>query len=227
MLTPRLECILRHITSIKIADIGTDHAYIPIELAKKYKDITAIACDIKSGPLAIATANIEKYGFTGVISTRLGSGLNCLCEGEVDEIIIAGMGGILISQIIEENIHIARSAKKLILQPMNAQDELRRFLIENSFSISNEDIAIEGFKVYNVFDVQNGVQKPFLRDIDYSIPPTIYSHKYVSKLLDKKMREFSKIASGIEKASEQDLVTLAHYNALIDDILKIKKELSL
>ena len=88
MITPRLEMILRHVTGEICADIGTDHAYIPIELAKRGKKV--IATDIMPGPLAIAEENVAKSGVD--IELRLGGGLAPLALGEVDTVIIAGMG---------------------------------------------------------------------------------------------------------------------------------------
>ena len=94
MITPRLKAIINNVTCPKIADIGTDHAYIPIFLTEKNLADKIIATDINEGPLNVARENIDKKGLN--IETRLGGGLSVITAGEIDEIIIAGMGGILI-----------------------------------------------------------------------------------------------------------------------------------
>ena len=127
MITERLQCILNYVDSEVIADIGTDHAYIPIELVKKNRVKRAIAADINEGPLKIAQKNIKSEGLSDRIETRLGSGISVLEKGEAGQIIIAGMGGELIEYIIKSDIETAKGSE-LLLQPMNNQYELRKFL---------------------------------------------------------------------------------------------------
>lgn len=219
MLTPRLELIYQKIIGKKAADIGTDHAYIPIELIKSGRCEKVIASDIKKGPLEIAKKNIKAEGIH--IDVRLGAGLSVLKAGEVEDIIIAGMGGKLICTIIEENMMVAKSAR-LILQPMNSQFELRKFLIENGFSVVDEDIAVEGFKVYNVLVCTFGGKGIiYNEEIDYHVPSCLKGHKYYKNLLDKKIREFTKIIKGYEKAKQpQDEEKLKLYKEYIQQLKK-------
>ena len=95
----------------KIADVGTDHAYLPIYLIKEKKATHAIACDLREGPLENAKKNIKKFGLEEKIETRLSNGLENIKENEADEVIIAGMGGILISEILA--IICSASTKKV------------------------------------------------------------------------------------------------------------------
>ena len=133
------------------ADIGTDHAYIPIFLVKSGITPRAIASDIKKGPIARAEANIRLHGLKEKIETRIGPGLETLTEGDNAEvIIIAGMGGILISHILEASQNIVRNAKLLILQPMTAVTELRQYLSQNQYEISSEYLEAEEEKIYNI-----------------------------------------------------------------------------
>lgn len=203
MITPRLETIIKHVNGKIIADIGTDHAYIPIYLIENNMAERVIASDIKEGPAGIAKDNIKSHGLADKIEIRLGSGLSVLDEGEADTIIIAGMGGILISEIIDADIDIAKKSK-LILQPMNAQYELRKYLLSHGFKIMNEDMAVEGFKVYNIMNVESGQQKPFETDFEYQIPKYLKSHKYFKNLYDKKHREFIKVINGLENSNDTD-----------------------
>ncbi|MGN0164183.1 MAG: tRNA (adenine(22)-N(1))-methyltransferase [Candidatus Ornithomonoglobus sp.] len=210
MLTPRLNCIINYVNADTAADIGTDHAYVSIELIRSGRAKRVIASDVRKGPLDIAKGHIEKYGLCDRIEARLGGGLSVLEPGEADTIIIAGMGGELIEEIIREDEAAAR-ASQLVLQPMNSQYELRKYLLENGFTIEKEDIESEGHRVYNLLVVKSGKQKPFEKDIDYHLPPYLYKHEKFGALLEKKQREFIKIIKGLEKSENCDIIKLEYF----------------
>lgn len=150
-LAPRLEKIASLVPPNRCtADIGTDHAYIPIYLVKKGIAEKAIASDIRRGPLLRAKENTEKYNLSGQIDLRLGGGLSTLSPCDADVIIIAGMGGILIADILEESRAVMDNAKLLILQPMTAILELREYLMSHGFSIESEHLEAEDEKLYNI-----------------------------------------------------------------------------
>ena len=218
MITPRLEKIISLVSSKRIADIGTDHAYIPIRLAEQNKIETAVATDKNKGPLEIAAQNVKKYGLENIISLRQGDGLNPLKQNEADEIIIAGMGGKLISDIIEANLEIAKNAT-LILQPMNAQYELRKNLSSLGFSIIYEDLEKEGCKIYNFMVCR--YEKSEARDeFEYHIPKSLTSHKLYKMLYDKKKREFTKIICGMKCSKEYDCKVLKYYEKMLEQLEK-------
>ena len=210
MLTPRLINVVSNIKGITVADIGTDHAYAPLYLVSEGICEKAIASDVKTGPVEIARANIAKYNLSDKIEVRMGSGLSILSPGETEDIIIAGMGGELIIEIIKANEDVARSSR-LILQPMNSQYELRHFLIENNFMIENEDISVEGFKVYNLIVAKSGKGEIFEKDIYYHLPPYLKNNKNYKALYDKKKREFTRVIEGLENSKEPDLDKLKIY----------------
>ena len=219
MLTERLNCIINYVNCERAADIGTDHAYVATELIRLGRAKRVIAADIRRGPLNAAEENINKNRMENEIETRLGSGLSVLTPKEVEVSIIAGMGGELISEIIKEDIKTARSMT-LALQPMNAQYELRKFLIENDFTIEKEDIVCEGERVYNVMIVKNGKSEPFNKEIYYHIPPYLLSHPLFEQLYSKKEREFIKIVSGLEKSSNCDYEKLDYYKEMLSEMRK-------
>lgn len=132
-----------------VADIGTDHAFIPAYLVENGISDWIIASDISQGPIDNALKTIEGLGIGDKVSTVLAPGLKGIYE-PVDNIIIAGMGGIVIAEIIEESYEIACKAKKLILQPMSSTIDLRKYLYERSFTIIEEKIAVEGEKFYEI-----------------------------------------------------------------------------
>ena len=210
MITPRLQAVINNVKHKKIADIGTDHAYIPIFLAEKNLADRVIATDINEGPLSIARDNIRKKGLEDKIETRLGGGLSVLRAGEAYDIIIAGMGGILISEIIENDIDTAKQSR-LVLQPMNAQYELRKYLVSHGFKIIKEDLAVEGFKVYNIIIAEYGETQPFETDFEYQIPKYLAEHKYFKDLCRKKRREFTKVIKGLENSGGDHAEKLEKY----------------
>ena len=217
MLTPRLKLIADLVEGKTVADIGTDHAYIPIHLMKNGRCDRVIASDVNKGPSEIAKNHIKSEGLE--IEVRTGSGLSVLMPGEVQDIIIAGMGGKLICEILEANAEVAKNSR-LILQPMNGQYELRTFLLKEGYNISYEDLALEGFKVYNVIVCDmNKEPLTYKGERDLHIPTFLEGHTYYPQLKAKKIREFTKIISGYEKStSDIDVQRLDIYKNILTEI---------
>lgn len=150
-LSPRLQTIADCIRSrTTMADIGTDHAYLPIYMVRSGLMRRAIASDINKGPIEIAQNRIRQYKLETQIEARLGSGLMVLSPQETDAIVIAGMGGMLIADIIEQSRAVAEAAQELILQPMLDAEKLRSYLINNGFEIYDEELAKEDRRVYEI-----------------------------------------------------------------------------
>ena len=137
----------------RVADIGTDHAFLPIALVKSGKAERIIACDIKQKPLENARKNIERANASSV-ELRLSDGLQNIKSSEVDTVVIAGMGGEVISGILERSHFIKDNTYSLILQPMTAADYLRKFLTQNGFEIKREIAVEENSKLYTVILAQ-------------------------------------------------------------------------
>ena len=222
MITPRLDMILQNVIGCSVADIGTDHAFIPIALAKR--GIRVIATDVNAGPLISAKKNIDKYGLD--ITLLKGAGLSPLKLGDAEDIIIAGMGGELIKTIILNDAKTAHSAR-LLLQPMNAASELRRFLLENGFKIIAEDLSKEGRKVYNLIIAESGVSSLPNREIDLYLPPALYSHPLFPMLIEKNERMFKKRICGLSLSKTPDYEELEKLQKLLCDTKKIKLEIDM
>lgn len=138
---------------VTVADIGTDHAYLPVFLVKQGIISTAFACDVVDGPLENARINIEKSGVTG-ITVRKGDGLNAVNPSEADTFIIAGMGGDLIAKILSDAPWIKDEKYELILQPMTAVEDLREYLLKNGFEITLEQAVKSQGRIYTVMKVR-------------------------------------------------------------------------
>lgn len=136
-----------------LADVGTDHGYVPISLVQRKKIQKAIAMDINKGPLQRAQEHIAECQLEEYIETRLSDGVQKLEVGEVDAILIAGMGGELVMHIISEGMEVCHSVKELILQPQSELGKVRQFLRENNFEIIDEDMVIEEGKYYPMMKV--------------------------------------------------------------------------
>ena len=136
-----------------VADIGTDHAHIPIYLIKNNIISKAYACDINIGPLEKAEENIKYFGVQN-IELRLSNGLEKLKTDEADTVIIAGMGGELIINILEKDRKFFDTEIRFILSPHTKIDEVRRYLFENGFKIIKEDMCIDEGKFYTVTEAK-------------------------------------------------------------------------
>ncbi len=134
----------------RLADIGTDHAYLPIHLAHKGVIKSALACDIAEGPLSSARENIRRHSLEDVIEARLSDGLKNVRQGEADTVVIAGMGAELIIKILSDCPYIKDPSLLLILQPMTRYETLIRWLYENGFSVTEQKTAREGKRLYTV-----------------------------------------------------------------------------
>lgn len=133
-----------------VADVGTDHAYLPIWLVLNNLTPYALATDVREGPLLNAQKNIVKFNVENKVSTRISDGLDSVKPDEVDDIVIAGMGGELIVRIISRAGWLKDNSKHLILQPMSAEPELREFLAREGFKINSEQAVVSSGKVYTV-----------------------------------------------------------------------------
>lgn len=132
----------------RLADIGTDHGYLPIELCLSGRIPSALACDINPLPLHSAEENIARFGLSGIIQTRLSDGLAEVASEEADDIVIAGIGGELIRDILSAAPWVKDGSKRLILQPMTRHAELIKWLYENGFEILRQDAVYDEGKYY-------------------------------------------------------------------------------
>ncbi len=207
-LTERLQKIADGIhIGERVADIGSDHGYLPIYLWEKRISNHIIVTDIKKSPLNIAKKNIRGYISKEVMDFRLGSGLEILENAEVDTAVIAGMGGLLIMDILSKDISKSLSFKKIILQPRNAQDKLRKWLVQNGFKIAEENLAKEGKFICEIITVIPGKDKE-LEDIYYEIGIKLLENKdpLLEKFILKKIEIEKNILKDTKNKSSKNAV---------------------
>ena len=153
-LSKRLTALANMVTDgNRLADIGTDHGYIPIYLCQTGKIPSALAMDIGKGPLQQAQTHIAEHGLSEQIKTRLSDGMAALQFGEADTILIAGMGGGLVMKILSEGAEKLTGKEELILQPQSEIALVREFLRVRNFQNLNEDMILEDGKYYPMMKV--------------------------------------------------------------------------
>jgi len=189
-----------------VCDIGTDHAYIPIYLVMNNRCKRAVASDIRKGPIKVADKNIEKYNLRNYIDTRVGNGLETVRDGEEDTIIIAGMGGLIISGILEEGFETVKKANSLIIQPMYSIELVRKWLYENGFEIYDERLSKEDRRIYNVLAAKwtGSVQKK--EEIYYYIGEKLFENRdeLLESYIQNKLRQLNKIIVEMEKMNDKN-----------------------
>ena len=164
----RLLCIASMVRENgRVADIGTDHAYLPIHLVQTGRCPSAIASDVRVGPTESARRNVAEAGLSLRIDVRLGDGLSGISPDEVDDIVIAGMGGETIAAILEAAAWVQNPRYRLVLQPMTRAEELRRYLLTNGFSIRTEQVIRDGHRLYTVMTAAYTAQAPVTDETQY------------------------------------------------------------
>ena len=166
-LSERLSSVASMVTAGNcLADVGTDHGYVPIYLYERNIIPRAIAMDVNKGPLERARLHIAEFGFENAIETRLSDGMAALKPGEVDSVTIAGMGGPLIIRILSAYPEVTASLKELILQPQSEISEVRSWLYENGYEIIEEHMVYEDGKYYPMFKAVYNLEAPKLNALE-------------------------------------------------------------
>lgn len=163
-----------------VADIGTDHAYLPIYLVSEGIAESAIAMDLRTGPLEKAKKHIRDNNLGDRIQTRLSDGLTCLGCGEADTVTICGMGGRLIAQILTKGKEAITPETQIIVSPQSEVGDFRHFLIDNNYAEINEKMIKDEGKFY--FIIECGYQKSVMNKNQYSQA----QYEYGWKLLESK-----------------------------------------
>ena len=221
MISKRLELVASFVPQGSILlDVGSDHAYLPIELVEKGQIERAIAGEVVEGPYQSAVKNVEAHGLKEKIQVRLANGLAAFEEeDQVTVITIAGMGGRLIATILEEGLDKLSNIQRLILQPNNREDDLRIWLQEHGFRIVAESILAEAGKFYEILVVEAGQMKLSASDIRFG---PFLSKEVSPVFVQKWQKEATKLEFALSQIPEKNL---QERQILADKIQAIKEVL--
>jgi tRNA (adenine22-N1)-methyltransferase len=231
-LSKRLETVVSYIPrGSKIADIGSDHAYLPCFAVRKGIAESAIAGEVVKGPYLSAEKQVKDACLQDKIEVRLGNGLEVIAPGEVDCITIAGMGGALIASILEDGKGKLAGVKRLVLQPNVSAKSIRIWLLQNDWELTSEEIIEEDGKVYEILTADRGEpQRP------YSIeeqPKELLLGPFLMKTRNEAFRkkwlqestQWKNILANMEKAEQTDALN-ERKTELINKIQMVEEVLS-
>ena len=221
MISKRLELVASFVPQGAILlDVGSDHAYLPIELVERGQIEGAIAGEVVEGPYQSAVKNVEAHGLKEKIQVRLANGLAAFEEADqVSVITIAGMGGRLIARILEEGLDKLANVERLILQPNNREDDLRIWLQDNGFQIVAESILEEAGKFYEILVVETGQMKLSASDVRFG---SFLSKEISPVFVQKWQKEAAKLEFALNQIPEKNL---EERQVLVDKIQAIKEVL--
>ncbi|GHH97026.1 tRNA (adenine(22)-N(1))-methyltransferase [Neobacillus kokaensis] len=233
-LSARLAKVAQYVPkNAKVADIGSDHAYLPCYLAKNKGIAFAIAGEVAAGPFQSAVRNVSAEGLSETISVRLGDGLEVVRPGEVDCITISGMGGALIASILENGKDKLGSVKRLILQPNISAVSIRKWFLDNGWMLTAEEILEEDGKIYEVLVGEKGESPlmPYDSDIEAGLLLGPYLVKEQNAVFKKKWlhekKNWERIYQQLENAAEttdamEKKQELIHKMQLVGEVLKVE-----
>ena len=207
-LSKRLKRIAEHVDKCEsVADIGTDHGYIPIYLVKEGICEKAIASDINKGPIEKAKVNVAFEGVSNKVKCLLGPGLNPLKVGEVNGVILAGMGGNLTRDILLADMEKVKKYDFIILQPAQNPEVLREFLYKNDYEIIDEDLIKDEGRFYELFKVkynENSEKLVFEDELEYEVSPLLRekNHPLFKEFIEEKINRCETILSFIKEDTE-------------------------
>lgn len=226
-----------------VADIGTDHAYVPVELILQNKISFAVAGEVCKGPYQAAQATVRQAGLSEKISVRLGDGLAVLSPGEVDSVILAGMGGSTMMAILAASPTVTAQLKTLILQPMSGAAQLRQWLVTEGWEFDAETLVKEEGRVYEIIRVSNSAlerveqsQESSARLCDdkwqddkplmYEIGPLLWRNKHplLKCQLILKIQSIERILHELERSTIPQSISKTQYYC--EQLVKLKELLS-
>ncbi|NLW24554.1 MAG: SAM-dependent methyltransferase [Clostridia bacterium] len=189
----------------KVADIGTDHGLLPCYLVQKGVSPLAIAADISKGPLKMAERLVSTLLLADRVELRLGDGLKVLNPGEVDTVVIAGMGGATIKNILEASPKVVEKLKRLILQPNVAGNLVRLWAKQNQWRIIDEEIIFEDKHYYEIIVLEPG-EMNWVDDIYLHLGPKLVEkhHPLLIPFLQNQEEVEQEILKDLKKSNSKE-----------------------
>lgn len=206
----------------RLLDVGSDHAYLPLFLLEDKRINFAVAGEVVQGPYQIALTNVKAAGRTSQVSVRLANGLSALLpEDHLDTVVIAGMGGGLIADILAEGQKELSDIRRLVLQPNNREDELRTWLNRSGFQILAEDIVEDCGKFYEIIAAEKGQQTLSTQEICFGPQLIKVQSSVFIKRWSLEIKKLEKIRDRIpaEKTTERSAISQKIYD--IKEVLNV------
>lgn len=190
-----------------LADIGSDHAYLPCYLINSGKIEKAVAGEVVKGPFESAIKNVKKKGLSKEITVRLANGLTAIEDNDgVDTVTIAGMGGPLIASILEEGSNKLHSVKRIIAQPNIHALSIRQWALQNGWELVDEQILKEDHKIYEILVLERG--HAVYNDLEMLVGPFLMkenSSVFLEKW-DRELSEWQRIFDSLEQAGDSESI---------------------
>ncbi len=228
-LSQRLQAIADLVPAgAKVADIGTDHGFLPCYLAQSGKAELVIACDVNAQPLALAQKNITDYNVGDKVSTRLGNGLAVLKPGEVDTVTIAGMGGALMIDILDASPMVVYRLKRIVLQPNVGAEAVRIWAEKNRWQIVAEDLIRENDIFSVIIVLEQGRSDRFMSAVELYLGPKLLAEHhpmlglYISEEWEKTQHILEQLAKSDSEESRKKEKQLRQKWEDINGVIKCK-----
>lgn len=228
-LSERLQTVASFVKlNARIADIGSDHAYLPVSLAKNNQISFAIAGEVAKGPHQNATHEIIAEGVQKIVSSRLGDGLDVISpEDQIDTVVIAGMGGTLITQILERQKNKLKGVTDLILQPNVGEQSVRNWLMHHDYQIKAERILKEDHHIYEIIVAEQGKTPTYSEkellfgpQILQTLPNNIFEEKWQAEL--QRVKNAMSQMQRAQVVPEERIIKLNHKATLIKEVLTLE-----
>lgn len=221
-LSNRLQAVARQIPAgLRVADVGTDHGYLPVYLVVNDIAPKVIASDRGKRPLDSARQLISLLSLENQIDVRLGDGLSVLQPDEAEVICLAGMGGVAIKEIISAGLSLAQAAKRLVLQPQRNVPAVRRFLVANGFKIVAEDLAEDDGFYYEIIAVEPGPMELTEQEADFGPLLLRDGHPLFKDFLILKETDLTQLLAAMADNNSKD--SLQRKKQLEEEISRIGK----
>ena len=206
-LSQRLQAIADMVPAgAKVADIGTDHGFLPCYLAQSGKAEQVIACDVNAQPLALAQKNIADYNVADKVSTRLGDGLAVIKPGEVDVVTIAGMGGALMIDILDASPMVVDRLKRIVLQPNVGAEAVRIWAEKNRWQIVAEELVKENDIFSVIIVLEQGRSDRFMSAVELYLGPKLLAdhHPLLGLYISEEWEKTQRILEQLSKSDSEE-----------------------
>lgn len=233
-LSQRLQAIADFVPlGSRVADVGTDHGFLPCYLAQTGQAVQAFACDINAQPLALARKNVVDYQVAHIVGTRLGNGLAVIEPGEVDVVTIAGMGGSLMIEILDAAPLVVDKLKRIILQPNVGAEAVRVWAEKNRWHIVQEELVRENDRFSVIIAMEPGRNLQAMTPVELFLGPDLLKKQhpllglYISEEWDKTQRVLAQLAQSDSEESRHKEKMLQRKWEDINGVIKCRLGVSL